>query len=153
MPMKTLKVEEVEAELATLGLINWNEEVALELGYILLGLARERDLPVVIDIRDAGRCFFHAALPGSAANNDNWARRKSNTALIMGRASLVVGMMNATKGRTLDDDGLSHADYADHGGAVPLRLGAAMVAVATVSGLPQLDDHRLVVEGLRALIA
>jgi uncharacterized protein (UPF0303 family) len=28
-----------------------------------------------------------------------------------------------------------------------------MVAVATVSGLPQLEDHRLVVRGLKALLA
>jgi len=153
MPMKTLKVEEVEAELAGLGLKSWNEEMALELGIILVGLARERDLPVVINIRDAGRTYFHAALPGSVANNDNWARRKSNTALATGRASLVVGMTNAARGRSLAEDGLSGTDYADHGGAVPLKLGSAMVAVATVSGLPQLDDHRLVIEGLRALTA
>ena len=128
-----------------------HEEVALELGRILTEIAQARDLPVVIVIRDATRTFYHAALPGSAAINDNWARRKANVALAMGRASLVVGMANAAKGRTLAEDGLSSADHADHGGAVPLRVGGSLVAIATVSGLPQVEDHRLVVEGLKRL--
>lgn len=146
-----MTIEEIESELAGLALSHWDEDVAMELGHILVELARSRDLPVVINIRDAGRTYFHAGLPGSAATNDNWARRKSNTALMTGRASLVVGMANAAKGRSLADEGLALADYADHGGAVPLRLGLAMVAVATVSGLPQVEDHNLVVEGLKQL--
>lgn len=148
-----MTIEEIEAELAGLTLTEWSEEVALEVGHILIELARLRELPVVIDIRDAGRCFFHAALPGSAALNDNWARRKSNVALATGRASLVIGLKNRAKGTTLADDGLSAADHADHGGAVPLKLGTAMVAVATVSGLPEVEDHLLVVEALRQLKA
>jgi uncharacterized protein (UPF0303 family) len=92
-------------------------------------------------------------LPGSSGNNDNWARRKSNVALLMDQASLIVGMKNAERGRTLATEGLSEADYADHGGAVPVRVaGAGVVAVATVSGLPQVEDHRLVVEGIKALL-
>ena len=143
---------EIDTELAGLGLQAWNEDVAQELGHILSGLARARDLPVVINIRDAGRCFFHAALPGSSAQNDNWARRKSNLALYMGRASMAVTLEFRAKGRELSSEGLSEADYALSGGAVPLRLGAAMVAVATVSGLPEREDHDLVIEALGQLI-
>lgn len=143
---------EIDAQLKGLGLAAWNEDVALELGHILTGLARARDLPVVINIRDAGRCFFHASLPGSSAQNDNWARRKSNLALYMGRASMAVTLDFRAKGRELSSEGLSEADYALSGGAVPLRLGSAMVAVATVSGLPEREDHDLVVEALGQLI-
>lgn len=144
---------ELEAQETSLILPTFDETVALRLGGILVNLAQVRNLPVVIDIRSANRTFFHAALPGSAANNDNWARRKSNTALLTGRASLIVGMRNAANGRSLATDGLSETDYADHGGAVPLRVkGAGIVAVATVSGLPQVEDHKLVVAGIEALL-
>ena len=143
--------DSLAAEAEALILPRFDEATALQLGAILLDLAQ--GLPVVINIRNAQRTFFHAALPGSQPNNDNWARRKSNTALLMGRASMAVGLKNAARGQTLSRDGLSEADYADHGGAVPLHVaGVGMVAVATVSGLPQEDDHRLVVRGIEALI-
>jgi uncharacterized protein (UPF0303 family) len=145
---------DLEAEAARLILPAFDETVAWHLGSLLVNLAQVRGLPVVINIRSAGRVFFHAALPGSSANNDNWARRKSNTALLMGQASLIVGMKNAAKGRSLATDGLPEADYAEHGGAVPLAVrGAGVVAVATVSGLPQVEDHKLVVEGILALLS
>lgn len=145
---------DIEAEAASLTLDSFDETAALRLGSILVDLALAEDLPVVIDIRTANRTLFHAALPGSAALNDLWARRKSNTALMFQQPSLLVGLRNKARGQTLERDGLLTSDHADHGGAVPIRVkGVGMVAVATVSGLPQLDDHKLVVRGLRALAA
>ena len=153
-PLPAPTMAELEAEEARLILPGFDETVACRLGAALVTLAQLRNLPVVINIRSTGRTYFHAALPGSSANNDNWARRKSNTALMMGRASLIVGMKNAERGRSVASEGLAEADYADHGGAVPLRVaGAGVVAVATVSGLPSVEDHRLVVEAITALMA
>ena len=66
--------------------------------------------------------------------------------------SMLIAARNKAKGEPLDKHGLSGADYADSGGAVPLRVkGVGVVAVATVSGLPQLEDHKLVVRAIRAL--
>jgi uncharacterized protein (UPF0303 family) len=45
--------------------------------------------------------------------------------------------------------GLDPADYAAHGGAFPVRIrNVGVVAVVTVSGLPQAEDHALVVTAL-----
>jgi uncharacterized protein (UPF0303 family) len=149
-----MDITDIEAEGGGLVLPSFDETTALRLGQILVDLALAEDLPVVVNIRTADRTLFHAGLPGSAPLNDLWARRKSNTALKFQLPSLLVGLRNKAKGQTLERDGLSSADYADNGGAVPIRVkGVGMVAVATVSGLPQVEDHRLVVRGLRALIA
>ena len=146
--------EMLAAEEARLVLPKFDEMTALALGAILVDLARAENLPVVINIRTADRALFHAALPGSAPLNDAWARRKSNVALMFQKSSLRVGTEMREKGASLANDGLSEADFADHGGAVPVRVkGVGMVAVATVSGLPQRDDHALVVRGLEALLA
>ena len=111
-------------------------------------------LPVVIDIRTADRTLFHAALPGSAPLHALWARRKSNTALLFQAASYLVGSRLRAKAETLSAHGLDTADYAEAGGAVPIVLrGTGMVAVATVSGLPQKEDHQLVVRAIRTVLA
>lgn len=147
-----MEAKDLEAEYAELELDSFDEAAAWRLGVILVELAK--GLPVVIDIRTADRSLFHAALPGSAPLNDLWARRKSNTALMFQLPSLLVAARNRTKGEPLDKHGLSGADYADSGGAVPIRVkGVGLVAVATVSGLPQVEDHKLVVQGIRALAA
>ncbi len=145
---------ELEAEFAGLDLPRFDEALALRLGQILVDLAQANRLPVVINIRTADRTLFHAGLPGSAPLNDLWARRKSNTALMFQLPSLLVAARNKLKGEPLDKHGLSSAEYVDSGGAVPVRVtGLGVVAVATVSGLPQVEDHMLVVRALRALAA
>ena len=148
-----MDIAEIEAEAARLILPRVDEGVALDLGLCLLDMARARKLAVVIDIRDTARTYFHAALPGSAPQNDTWARRKSATALAFHEASLLVGRRNAAKGETLAKHGLDPLTHADHGGAVPLRVaGGTVVAVATVSGLPQVEDHKLVAEAILLLL-
>lgn len=145
-----MDVHELETEYAELKLVGFDEAAAWRLGVILVEMGK--GLPVVIDIRTADRVLFHAALPGSAPLNDLWARRKSNTAMMFQLPSLLVAARNKTKDEPLEKHGLSSADFADSGGAVPIRVtGVGVVAVATVSGLPQVEDHRLVVRGLRKL--
>lgn len=144
---------ELHAEAARLILPQFGEGEAQALGQILVDLAMQHGHPVVINIRTADRTLFHAAMPGSAPLHELWARRKSNTALMFRAASLLIGTGNRDKGESLAKHGLDSADHADHGGAVPIMVqGHGMVAVATVSGLPQLDDHALVVEALERLI-
>ncbi|MDP3195738.1 heme-degrading domain-containing protein [Tabrizicola sp.] len=149
-----MDIADLEAEFAALELPRFDEATALHLGQILVDLALPDRLPVVIDIRTADRVLFHAGLPGSAPLNDLWARRKSNTALMFQVPSLLVAARNRAKSEALDKHGLSGADYADSGGAVPIRVkGVGVVAVATVSGLPQVEDHKLVVRAIKTLLA
>jgi uncharacterized protein (UPF0303 family) len=144
-------INQLTAEFATLSLPRFAEAEALVLGQLMLSLAE--GLPVVINIRTADRTLFHAALPGAAPLNDLWALRKSNVALAFQLPSFLVGQRHAEKGN-LAVHGLNEAQYADHGGAVPIKVdGVGVVACATVSGLPQAEDHALVVQALQNLQA
>lgn len=148
-----MDIATIEAEERGLVLPVFDETVALRLGQVLVDLALAETLPVAINIRSANRTFFHASLPGASANNDSWARRKGNVALMFGTSSLVQRLKHEEKGQTLARSGLSDADYALSGGAVLIRAkGAGVVAVATVSGLPDVEDHALVVKAIRVLI-
>lgn len=148
-----MQIAELEAEAARLELPAFDAETALKLGLSALRLARSAAAPVVIDIRTPLQTLFHVALPGATPENDAWALRKSNTALHFGVSSLLVGERLRAKGRTLGYQGLDTADYADHGGAVPIRVASVgVVAVLTISGLPQIEDHRLAVAALESLL-
>jgi uncharacterized protein (UPF0303 family) len=123
---------------------------AWRLGSLLVELATERGLPVAIDIRRRPQQWFHAALAGSTADNDARIERKVRVVERFGNSSYLVGRRLAARGRELDAGrGVDPARFAAHGGAFPVRVEAAgVVGVVTVSGLPQADDHALVVEAI-----
>jgi uncharacterized protein (UPF0303 family) len=128
----------------------FDEDTAYTLGQSIRTLAAARKAPVVIDIRTANRRLFFAALPGSAPDNDEWARRKGNMVLRNQCSSLLCGERLQASGQSVGPDmGLDPLDYAAHGGSFPVRVpGVGVVAVITVSGLPSRDDHELIVQAL-----
>jgi uncharacterized protein (UPF0303 family) len=129
---------------------SFDEETAFDLGSTLYTIARGKRSPVAINIRTSDRVLFHAAMPGATPDNDQWVRRKSNVVLRFHQSSLLYGQTLAEKGRVIGEEwGLAPLDYAGHGGSFPIRLKkAGVIGAITVSGLPQLDDHRMIVEAL-----
>jgi len=124
---------------------------AWALGSAFVAEARPRDLPVVIQISRSGQVLFHAALPGTTPDNDTWIARKSRVVMRFGHSSLYVGQQARDAGTTFEERfGLSIDEYAAHGGAFPLTVrNVGVVGVIAVSGLPQIEDHKLVVQVLR----
>ncbi|TDK36765.1 heme-degrading domain-containing protein [Rhizobium deserti] len=127
---------------------------AWDLGSRLRTLAQERQLGVAIDVRLHSMPAFYTALPGSTADNEAWVRRKRNLVLRFFQSSYAIGRKLALQDTTLEDKfGLSAADYAAHGGSFPIKVaGVGCIGAVTVSGLPQRDDHNLVVEVLAAML-
>ncbi len=131
----------------------FDEQVAWDLGARLRTLAQERGLAVVIDVRRFGQPLFYAALQGTTPDNPEWVRRKSNVVARYHRSSYGMGLSLRSKGQTLEERGHATADFAAHGGSFPLYVeGAGVIGSVTVSGLPQRDDHELVVEALCGLL-
>ena len=124
------------------------------LGSTLAGWAMERGLDVAVLIERHGHELFHAVVGGATPDNDAWARRKMNVVRRFEASSYLVGHRLEAKGRALDADwGVDPAGFAAHGGAFPVRIaGVGVVGVVAVSGLPQADDHALVVEALTTLL-
>ena len=132
---------------------SFDNDDAVDLGLIAVGLARDRSLPIVVEIRAYEQVLFRAALPGSSVDNDGWVARKTRLVEELGHATLYQRLLHEEAGTTFTAaTGLSEDDYAAHGGGFPLAVeGVGRVGVMVVSGLPQLDDHRLVVECLETL--
>jgi uncharacterized protein (UPF0303 family) len=62
-----------------------------------------------------------------------------------------MGQLLKSKGKSLEQAYLiPESDYAAHGGCFPVLLkNTGMVGTITVSGLPQEEDHKLVVQAIR----
>ena len=146
-----IQIAKQEQELV---LARFDMETAWKLGSILRGIAHERKLNVVIDIRRFGQPLFYTALDGTTPDNAEWVRRKSNVVARFHRSSYAAGIQEKVKERSLtESQGLPLADYATHGGSFPLSVtGAGVVGSVTVSGLPMRADHELVIEALCALL-
>lgn len=109
---------------------------------------------LVIDVRRFGHPLFYATVGASLPDHAEWIRRKSNVVARFYRSSYALSLEMQQKKTTLTERyGLPLADYASHGGSFPLRVaGAGVIGSITVSGLPQRDDHNLVVEALCDLL-
>ena len=107
---------------------------------------------MAIDISRNHHRLFHVALAGATPDNDSWIERKTRVVNRFGHSSLYMRQAAVERGTTFEEQlGLDPQLYAAHGGAVPVIVRAVgPVGVVVVSGLPQLEDHRMVVTALRA---
>jgi uncharacterized protein (UPF0303 family) len=135
------------AEEQRLVFADFDHDTAWELGSRLRAEAMHAQLPVAIAIRRHGQCLFHAALPGSSVDNDAWLLRKAAVAEHYGHSSYYVGCIFRADGKDFDvDSRLDTSVFAAHGGAFPIILEkSGCIGSITVSGLPQVEDHRFVV--------
>jgi uncharacterized protein (UPF0303 family) len=129
-------------------------ETGWALGSLLREMAVERKLGVVIDVTLFSMPVFYVALEGSTPDNPSWVRRKRNCVFRFLKSSYAVGLSLAKSQSTLQEKfGLPDAEFAPHGGSFPIVVkGTGCIGAVTVSGLPQRDDHIMVVEALAQLL-
>jgi uncharacterized protein (UPF0303 family) len=145
-------VAELAAEEDELQFARFTNDDAWELGTALVDAARRQGAPVAIDISRNGHQLFHAALAGATPDNDDWIARKTAVVNRFGHSTLFMRQSFIERGTTFEEaTGLDLREFAAHGGGFPILVrNVGPVGVVVVSGLPQLDDHRMVVEALRA---
>ena len=145
-------VAELAAEEDELQFASFTNADAWELGTALVEGARRQGAPVAIDISRNGHTLFHVALPGATPDNDRWIERKQRVVHRFGHSTLHMRQVFVERGTTFDEQlGLDPQRYAAHGGGFPVLVrSVGPVGAVVVSGLPQLEDHRMVVDALRA---
>jgi uncharacterized protein (UPF0303 family) len=148
-PLADLAAEEEELQFT-----GFTADDAWDLGAALVAAGREQRLPIAVDITRNRHQLFHAALVGATPDNDSWIRRKTRVVERFGHSSLYVRQASIERGTTFEAQfGLDPARYAAHGGAFPILVrGVGPIGTVVVSGLPQVEDHRMVVAALRRLL-
>jgi uncharacterized protein (UPF0303 family) len=155
MPDAFPSLAELAAEEQELQFRGFTNDDAWDLGCALVTAARTEGAPVAVAVVRNGHRLFSAALTGATPDNDAWIERKTRVVHRFGHSSLYVRQASIERGTTFEQEfGLDPERYAAHGGAFPVLVrSVGPIGAVVVSGLPQLDDHRMVVAAIRAHLA
>ena len=130
---------------------------AVALGEIAVKLARAKNLPVAIEVRIDEWVVFHVSLPGAKPENDWWIARKARVVASDGHSSMYERVAAEEEG--IDEltwyamNNLPEETHALHGGGYPLHVvGEGHCGTILVSGVPQVDDHKLAVAAVREFL-
>lgn len=140
----------IKAQEAALVFDSFDEATAFAIGSRLRDRAIAETLPIIIDIQLWDRPLFYAALPGSTGANPNWARRKRNVVKMFLASTYRLVLEQQRPDRTFKiGEGLGVDDYVLAGGGFPIAVkGAGVIGAIAVSGLPEREDHGVIVDVL-----
>ncbi|MDR2072143.1 MAG: heme-binding protein [Spirochaetaceae bacterium] len=143
-------IEIMEKQEDLLQFSRFNRQDAWDLGHTFADVIRERKLPAPVSIRlTSGLVVFQWAGEGTNPDNEYWMIRKFRLVRDTEKSTLLNAAYFKKKGETLESRGLDPRRYAVAGGGFPLRIKeSGLAGVVTVSGLPQLEDHALLIEGI-----
>lgn len=129
---------------------SFTNEDAIALGQEMLKIATSQKAPVIIQVRISQQIIFHTALAGTTTENDWWINRKARVVEKFNHSSMYVRVSFEEKNQTFEEhSGLDNELFAAHGGGFPINVvGQGVVGVALVSGLPQVEDHKMIIQGL-----
>ena len=147
--LKELAVQEEELLFDT-----FSNEDAYELGTLLYSEAKRRGLSLSIDINRSGQQLFHAALPGTAPDNDRWMERKVRVVNRFHHSSYYINTLLRKSGQSIEEMyHVSSFEFAPNGGCFPVNVkNVGVIGTVTVSGLPQAEDHAFLVSVLRMFL-
>jgi uncharacterized protein (UPF0303 family) len=126
---------------------HFDEARAFAIGSLIREKGLAEKMPIIVDIQLWDRPLFYAALPGSTASNADWARRKRNVVKMFHKSTYRMGLEQGREDKTFPPGhGLDPTEFVLAGGGFPVKVkGVGAVGVIAVSGLPQRQDHEVIV--------
>ena len=133
---------------------DFDSAIAQEIGAIATEIGLERNLGIEISIRIGEWEVFKAALPGSKQESDGWINRKANVVNLTKHSTMYERVRAEEEGFDWHSKhGVEDATHAIHGGGFPIYSEAkGFAGILLISGLPQVDDHKLAVEILQVFL-
>jgi len=129
---------------------SFDENAAFALGASIRDIAVREKLGIAIEISLWDRQLFYATTAGSTVDNQEWLRRKFNVVRRFHASTYRLVLEQNREDRMFaPHKALNVEDYALAGGGFPIRVaGAGVIGAAIVSGLPQREDHNLVIRAV-----
>lgn len=130
---------------------SFSNRIAFDMGIKIIDLAKSRNQHIAVEICRLNQTVFLYVDDTLPVDKHNWLRRKANVVRQFEESSLSVkndlkeGSMGLEK-----TFGLGGKDFLAKGGAIPIFVKkAGMIAVVTVSGLHDEEDHNIIIEALK----
>lgn len=129
----------------------FNNRIGLEMGLAIVNLAKERNQNIAVQVERLNHIILLYVDNNLPADKHNWLRRKANVVKNFEESSLSVKYDLINGNMTLKETfALSRNDYLAKGGSIPIFVkNAGMVAIITVSGLHDEEDHKLMIDALK----
>ncbi|MEM7302359.1 MAG: heme-degrading domain-containing protein [Pseudomonadota bacterium] len=144
-------LEQLAEEERELGFTTFSIAKGQQIGAALQQVAIKESLPIAIDVTRNRQCLFHCAMEGASIDNAEWIVRKNRVAHRFGHSSLYMGTLCRVNGVVLEEKYQLPANtYAPFGGSFPIRIKeTGVIGTVAISGLPQSEDHALMVKTIR----
>lgn len=150
------KLEELKQQEEALIFEAFNSEKAWDLGNLLVALARQKATkPVAISITMNHHTLFYYAFDGTTPDNEAWLRRKENSVYRFYKSTYHLGVYVKLRQDTIFNRyAVSPQEFAQMAGGFPIRVkDMGVVGTVSISGMSDVEDHEMVVEGIRAYLA
>ena len=142
--MKQIILKKIELD-------SFSNKLGLEIGLTIVNLAKERNQNIAVQVERLNHTIFLYVDDNLPADKHNWLRRKANVTKHFEESSLNVKHDLINGNMTLEKTfALNEKEYLAKGGSIPVFVkNAGMIAVVTVSGLHDVEDHNIIVEALK----
>lgn len=129
----------------------FDNRLAFEMGSKVVEFSRKNNQHIAIEVIRLNHTVFLYIDDSLPMDKHNWLRRKANVAKQFEESSLSVKNDLENGNMTLEHTfALDGKDFLAKGGAIPIFVkGAGMVAVITVSGLHDEEDHKIIIDALK----
>lgn len=130
---------------------SFSNRIAFDMGVKIIDLAKSRNQHIAVEVCRLNQTVFLYVDNTLPVDKHNWLRRKANISRQFEESSLSVKNDLKDGNMTLEKTfGLDEKDFLAKGGAIPVFIkNGGMIAVITVSGLHDEEDHNIIIEALK----
>lgn len=128
----------------------FSNKIALEIGLAIVNLAKERNQNIAVQVERLNHTVFLYVDDNLPADKHHWLRRKAKLAKHFEESSLSIKQDLQEGGMSLEHTfALDEKEYLAKGGAIPIFVkNAGMIAIVSVSGLHDEEDHQIILDAL-----
>ena len=130
---------------------NFNNRIGLEIGLAIVNLAKERNQNIAVQVERLNHTIFLYVDDNLPSDKHNWLRRKANVVKNFEESSLSVKYDLVNANMTLAGTfALDEKEFLAKGGSIPIFVkNAGIIAMVTVSGLHDEEDHNIIIDALK----